>query len=130
MKKMRLTLLVIGMSGLIWVGQALAGRIEARQMYQHKRIQQGIVSGELTRHEARSLLHEQQKIQRLKNFFGVMAGYVRKNAGVWITDWIVPAIISIDLSTTAVTDRGIGAAYLTTATAIITTDGGNPNRTC
>jgi hypothetical protein len=66
MKKILTTLVMIALSGLIFSGQALAGKIEQRQIKQHKKIWQGITSGQLTRVEARNLWHEQEKIQRLK----------------------------------------------------------------
>jgi hypothetical protein len=69
MKKILITLMMMSLSGLIFAGQSLAGRIEHRQALQHKRIWQGIAGGQLTRYEARSLLHEQQKIRRLKQIF-------------------------------------------------------------
>jgi hypothetical protein len=66
MKKILFTLIMIGLSGLIFSGQAMAGKLEQRQIWQQKRIWQGIKNGQLTRYEARHLLHEQRKIQRLK----------------------------------------------------------------
>ena len=69
MKKILFTLVLIGLSGLIFSGQAMAGKLEQRQVWQQKRIWQGVKFGQLTRSEARNLWHEQQKIQRLKEFF-------------------------------------------------------------
>ena len=69
MKKILFNLMMIGLLGFIFSTQAMAGRIEQRQARQHKKIWQGITSGQLTRYEARILLHEQQKIQRIKKIF-------------------------------------------------------------
>ena len=69
MKKLLFALVVIGLSGLIFSGQAIAGRLEQRQVWQQKTIWQGVKSGQLTRYEIRHLWHEQQRIQRLKKSF-------------------------------------------------------------
>ncbi len=69
MKKILFTLIMMGLSVLIFSTQAIAGKIEQRQSLQHKRIWQGITSGQLTHHEARNLWHEQQKIKRIKKSF-------------------------------------------------------------
>jgi len=69
MKKLLFTLVVIGLSGLIFSGQAMAGKLEHRQVWQQKKIWQGVKSGQLTRHETRTLWHEQQRIQRIKKSF-------------------------------------------------------------
>ena len=69
MRKIIFTLVMIGLSGVIFSTQAMAGKIEQRQFWQQKRIWQGIKSGQLTRYETRHLWHEQQKILRLKKFF-------------------------------------------------------------
>jgi hypothetical protein len=69
MKKILFTLVVVGVSGLICSGQALAGKFGQRQVWQQKRIWQGVKSGQLTRYEVRYLLYEQQKIHRLKKSF-------------------------------------------------------------
>jgi hypothetical protein len=69
MKKIIFTLVMIGVAGLIFSGQAMAGKLEQRQVWQQKRIWQGAKSGQLTRHETRNLWHEQKKIQRLKESF-------------------------------------------------------------
>ena len=69
MKKIMFTLLAVGLSGLIFSSQTMAGKLEQRQVWQQKRIWQGIKSGQLTRYETRHLWHEQQKIQRLKKSF-------------------------------------------------------------
>lgn len=69
MKKTLFTLVIIGLSGLIFSGQAMAGKFDQRQVWQQKRIWQGVKNGRLTRYEARNLWHEQHKIQRLKKSF-------------------------------------------------------------
>ena len=69
MKKIISTLMMITFLSLIFSMQAMAGKIEQRQARQHKRIWQGTTSGELTRYEARTLWHEQQKIRRIKKSF-------------------------------------------------------------
>jgi hypothetical protein len=69
MKKILFTLVMIGLSGLIFSGQAMAGKLEQRQVSQQVRIWQGVKKGQLTRYETRNLWHEQQKIQRLKESF-------------------------------------------------------------
>ena len=69
MKKILFTLVMICLSGLIFSGQAMAGKLEQRQVWQQKKIWQGVKKGQLTRYEARNLWHQQQKIQRLKKFF-------------------------------------------------------------
>ena len=69
MKKILFTLVMIALSGLIFSGHALAGKFEQRQVWQQKRIWQGVKTGQLTRYETRNLWHEQRKIQRLKKFF-------------------------------------------------------------
>jgi hypothetical protein len=74
MKKTLFTLVIIGLSGLIFSGQAMAGKFDQRQVWQQKRIWQGVKNGRLTRYEARNLWHEQNKIQRLKKSFWSLAG--------------------------------------------------------
>ena len=69
MKKIIFTLMMITFLSLIFSTQAMAGKIEQRQARQHKRIWQGITSGQITRYESRALWHEQQKIQRIKKSF-------------------------------------------------------------
>ena len=69
MKKILFTLVMMSLSALICNTQALAGKIEQRQTLQHKRIWQGIKYGQLTHYEARNLLYEQHKIQRIKKSF-------------------------------------------------------------
>ena len=69
MKKIIFTLMMITLLSLIFSAQAVAGKIEQRQARQHKRIWQGITSGQLTHYEARTLWHEQQKIRRIKKSF-------------------------------------------------------------
>jgi hypothetical protein len=69
MKKILFTLVVIGLSGLIFSGQAMADKLEQRQVWQQKRIWQGVKSGQLTRYETLNLWHEQHEIQRLKKSF-------------------------------------------------------------
>jgi hypothetical protein len=69
MQKILFTMVMIGLSGLIFGTQAMAGKIEQRQVLQHKKIWQGVASGQLTRYETRNLWHEQQKIQRVKKSF-------------------------------------------------------------
>ena len=69
MKKISFILVMIGLSVLISSGQAMAGKLEQRQVWQQKRIWQGVKSGQLTRHETRHLWHEQRKIHRLKKSF-------------------------------------------------------------
>ena len=69
MKKILFTLAMIGLSGLIFSGQAMAGKLEQRQIWQQKKIWQGVKKGQLTRYETRNLWHQQQRIQRLKKFF-------------------------------------------------------------
>jgi hypothetical protein len=58
MKKTLFTLVIIGLSGLIFSGQAMAGKFDQRQVWQQKRIWQGVKNGRLTRYEARNLSQE------------------------------------------------------------------------
>ena len=53
-------------SFLVYSQIALAGPITDRQVRQQKRIHQGVVSGELTGHEAAVLEGEQQRIRKTK----------------------------------------------------------------
>ena len=69
MKKILFTLVMLGLSGLIFSGQAMAGKFEQRQVQQQNRIWQGVKSGQLTRYETRNLWHQQKRIQRLKKSF-------------------------------------------------------------
>ena len=69
MKKILFALVMIGLSGLILSGHAIAGKFEQRQAWQQKRIWQGVKNGQLTRYEARNLWHEQHRIHRLKKSF-------------------------------------------------------------
>ena len=66
MNKVIAVMATMGLIGTIGIGSAWAGRIGDRQVNQHKRIARGVVSGELTRGEARVLVKEQRKIQRTK----------------------------------------------------------------
>jgi hypothetical protein len=69
MKKILFNLMMISLLGFVFTTQAMAGKIEQRQVRQHKKIWQGITSGQLTHYEARILLHEQQRIQRIKKSY-------------------------------------------------------------
>jgi len=69
MKKILLAFVMIGLSGLIFSGHAMAGKFEQRQAWQQKRIWQGVKTGQLTRYEARHLRHQQHRIHRLKKAF-------------------------------------------------------------
>lgn len=60
---------MMGLFGLIFGTQAMAGKIEQRQAQQHKKIWQGITNGQLTRYEARNLWQEQEKIRLIKKSF-------------------------------------------------------------
>lgn len=51
---------------LFFVDAAFAGRPGERQISQQERIQQGVISGEITPKEYRILQHEQAEIQRSK----------------------------------------------------------------
>lgn len=44
-------------------------RVNARQVHQRERIQQGVRSGELTRHETRKLAGEQRDIRQLERAY-------------------------------------------------------------
>jgi len=87
MKKILFTLVMMSLLGLIFGAQATAGKIEQRQALQHKKIWQGITSGQLTRYEARNLWHEQQKIQRIKKSFwrdGRLNRRERRHLVLWL----------------------------------------------
>ena len=87
MKKIIFTLIMIGLSGLVYSGQALAGKVEQRQFWQQKRIWQGVKSGQLTRYETRHLWREQEKIQRLKKSFwrdGRLSRWERMHLVLWL----------------------------------------------
>ncbi len=66
MKKSFAITAVVVTIGLIWADAALAGRVTARQVNQGQRIDQGIHTGTLTRHETRLLIKEQKQIRRAK----------------------------------------------------------------
>ncbi len=66
--KVKVALGMLVLVGLVGTSDTLlAGRIAKRETMQHKRIHQGITSGELTRGEANVLRHEQQVIDRQKD---------------------------------------------------------------
>ena len=87
MKTILFTLVAIGLSGLIFSGQATAGKFSQRQVWQQKRIWQGIKSGQLTRYEARNLWHEQHKIQRLKKSFW-RDGHLSRRERIRLVYWL------------------------------------------
>ena len=69
MKKMMSYAVVTLIAGLFLVNPALSGKIDKMQAAQHKRIQQGIRKGHLTKAEVKVLQKEQRKIRRLKRHF-------------------------------------------------------------
>jgi hypothetical protein len=57
-------------------------RVNARQHNQHDRIRQGVRSGELTRHETRTLVGEQRDVRQLERAYksdGVLTGAERRD---------------------------------------------------
>ena len=66
MKKMIVGLTLIGLVAVFGISSASAGRVGERQIYQGRRIHQGIHSGALTRNETRYLAREQHRIQHAK----------------------------------------------------------------
>ena len=67
MKKIGIMLVVlVVITGLVYIDVALAGGVGKRQVRQQERILQGIETGELTRAEAGCLKREQRHIQRQK----------------------------------------------------------------
>src|SRR4051812_10540933 len=57
-------------------------RINARQHHQRERIQQGVRSGELTRHETRRLAEEQRDVRQLERAYksdGTLTGAERRD---------------------------------------------------
>jgi hypothetical protein len=58
--------LTVTFASLVYAGAVDAGNVVKRQIYQQKRIDAGIASGELTCPEARLLRQEQRQIQRHK----------------------------------------------------------------
>lgn len=67
MKKFGLAVaMMMVMASFLFVNTAFAGRVKHRQIRQQKRIHQGVVSGELTRHETRRLEREQIHLQHAK----------------------------------------------------------------
>ena len=69
MKKNLFTLVIIAVSGLIFGSQALAGSFNQRQVSQQNSIRNGITNHQLTRLEARRLMHEQRQIGRQKEIY-------------------------------------------------------------
>lgn len=70
MKKLLLLaagLLLISLPGV--APTADAGQLQDRQATQHRRIQQGIASGQLTPAEVRLLFHDQRRVRQLKRHF-------------------------------------------------------------
>ena len=63
MKKMIIITILVMIYGFLFANQALAGVIEKRSLKQRLRIRQGILSGELTRSEAKILRREQRRIR-------------------------------------------------------------------
>ena len=63
MKKMMIITIMVMIYALLFANQASAGIIEKRSLKQRLRIRQGILSGELTRPEAKILRREQRRIQ-------------------------------------------------------------------
>ena len=67
MKKIALFALVVMVIGLAGADESLAGRIERRDSRQHDRIENGIEDGGITRHEAKTLRNEQNRIDNQNN---------------------------------------------------------------
>jgi hypothetical protein len=65
MKKIMIITLIGMIGGFLFTNQASAGVIEKRMHKQRLRIQQGILSGELTRSEAEFLKREQRHIREV-----------------------------------------------------------------
>ena len=66
MKKLMICTILLIVGGFLFIDSATAGVAEDRSFTQRLRIRQGILSGELTLHEARVLRHEQRHIKRVK----------------------------------------------------------------
>ncbi len=64
MKKLLVFITMVLGLGVILVNQATAGVIEERRYNQKLRIRHGVITGELTRGEARVLKKEQRRIHR------------------------------------------------------------------
>ena len=64
MKKILMTLVIVGLTGLIFSGPSWAGNYQQRLERQQKKIWKGFYKGQLTRHETRRLIREQRKIRR------------------------------------------------------------------
>lgn len=64
-KKIALTVVLL-IFAVTMVGSAWAGRVKNRQVWQGKRIGQGVKSGELTKGETKSLAKQQRRIQHSK----------------------------------------------------------------
>ena len=90
MKKILLALVMIGLSGLIFSGHAMAGKFEQRQAGQQKRIWEGVKNGQLTPYEARNLWHQQRRIQRLKKAFW-RDGRLNRQERILLVLWLAKA---------------------------------------
>jgi hypothetical protein len=72
LRRVRQLLLVTGLAAAslaqaqVVMGEAQEHRVDNRQDRQAARIGQGVASGELTRHEAARLMHQQRHIHRLE----------------------------------------------------------------
>ena len=66
MKKIMIITILLIIGGFLVLDNAFAGVADDRSFTQRLRIRQGILSGELTPHEARILKHEQRHIRRVK----------------------------------------------------------------
>ena len=63
MKKIWMTLAIIGLAGFIFSGPSWAAKYQQRLIQQQKQIWRGFNKGLLTRHETRRLMKEQYKIR-------------------------------------------------------------------